>query len=89
MSSERYPCGIKPLTTKAQLNILPKLFHIDIPDTLSDAIEQAKTGDAVKQIGVEWAITQCKALMKANVPVLHFYTMGRSESTKQICENIF
>ncbi len=81
--------GIKPLTTKAQLNILPKLFHIDIPDTLSDAIEQAKTGDAVKQIGVEWAITQCKALMKANVPVLHFYTMGRSESTKQICENIF
>jgi methylenetetrahydrofolate reductase (NADPH) len=81
--------GIKPLTTKAQLNILPKLFHIDIPDTLSDAIEQAKTGDAVKQIGIEWAITQCKALMKANVPVLHFYTMGRSESTKQICENIF
>ncbi len=81
--------GIKPMTTKAQLNILPKLFHIDIPDALTDAIEQAKTTEAVKQIGIEWAIMQCKALIKAKAPVLHFYTMGRSEATKKICENIF
>jgi methylenetetrahydrofolate reductase (NADPH) len=81
--------GIKPLTTKSQLTLLPKLFHIDLPDTLTDEIEQAKTSDAVKEIGIEWAINQCKELIDAKVPVLHFYTMGKSGATKQICEKIF
>ncbi len=81
--------GIKPLTTKSQLTLLPKLFHIDLPDTLTDEIEQAKTSDAVKEIGIEWAIRQCKELIDAKVPVLHFYTMGKSGATKQICEKIF
>ncbi|MCC6818838.1 MAG: methylenetetrahydrofolate reductase [NAD(P)H] [Bacteroidia bacterium] len=81
--------GIKPLTTKSQLTLLPKLFHIDSPDELTDMVEQAKTQEAIKQIGIEWAIQQCKELIKAKVPVLHFYTMGRSDATKTICEKIF
>ncbi len=81
--------GIKPLATKAQLSVLPKLFNTDIPYELSDAVEKCKTADDAKQIGIEWAITQCKELIKANVPVLHFYTMGKSESTKKIGEQIF
>ncbi|MBL7836312.1 MAG: methylenetetrahydrofolate reductase [NAD(P)H] [Bacteroidetes bacterium] len=81
--------GIKPLTTKSQLTLLPKLFHIDLPDELTDRIEHAKNSEDVKRIGIEWAIEQCKELIAAKVPVLHFYTMGRSEATKQICEKIF
>lgn len=81
--------GIKPLTTKSQLTLLSKLFHIDLPDALTDEIEHAKSADAVKQIGINWAAEQCKELIKAKVPVLHFYTMGKSEATKQICEKIF
>ena len=81
--------GIKPLTTKSQLTLLPKLFHIDLPDALTDEIEQAKTTDVVKEIGIEWAIKQCQELIEAKVPVLHFYTMGKSGATKQICEKIF
>lgn len=81
--------GIKPLTAKTQLSLLPKLFHIDIPDALSEEAEQARSGDAVKQIGIEWAVQQCKELMQAGAPVLHFYTMGKSDATRQICEKIF
>lgn len=81
--------GIKPLATKSQINVLPKIFNIDIPSDLSDEVENAKTADAVKQIGIEWAIQQCKELMEKQVPVLHFYTMGKSESTKSICEKLF
>ncbi len=81
--------GIKPLTTKKQLLLLPKLFHIDIPDELTDEIEQAKSADSIKQIGIEWCAKQCKELIAAKVPVLHFYTMGKSDTTKQICEKIF
>ena len=81
--------GIKPLTTRNQLTVLPKLFHIDIPDQLTDEIEHAKSPEAVRQIGIEWAVQQCKELINAGAPVLHFYTMGRSEATRKICENIF
>lgn len=81
--------GIKPITAKSQLSLLPKLFHIDIPDALSDALDEAKTNEAVKQIGIDWAVTQCKELMKAGAPVLHFYTMGKSDATRHICEKIF
>jgi methylenetetrahydrofolate reductase (NADPH) len=81
--------GVKPLTSKNQLHILAKLFHIDIPDELTDEVEHAKSNDAIKQIGVEWCAQQCKELIAAKVPVLHFYTMGKSEATRKICEKVF
>ncbi|MBC7426190.1 MAG: methylenetetrahydrofolate reductase [NAD(P)H] [Bacteroidia bacterium] len=81
--------GIKPLTAKAQTSVLPKLFHIDIPFELTETIEKCKTTDDVKKAGVEWCIHQCKELVAAKVPVLHFYTMGRSEATKKIAEQVF
>jgi methylenetetrahydrofolate reductase (NADPH) len=49
-----------------------------------------KLGDKeVVEIGNQWAIEQCKELMKADVPVLHFYTMGKSAQTQAICQAIF
>lgn len=81
--------GIKPIATKKQLTVLPKVFHIDIPEALSDAVEKAKDDKQVKEIGIEWAIQQCKELKAAGVPVLHFYTMGRSEATKTIAQQVF
>lgn len=81
--------GIKPIATKKQLTVLPKIFHIDIPEALSEAVEKAKDDKQVKEIGIEWAIQQCKELKAAGVPVLHFYTMGRSEATKAIAQQVF
>jgi methylenetetrahydrofolate reductase (NADPH) len=71
------------------LQLLPKLFHIDLPDALTDEVEQAKNNEDVKKIGIEWCIQQCKELIDAKVPVLHFYTMGKSDATKLICSKIF
>lgn len=81
--------GLKPLTTKKQLTILPKVFHIDMPDDLVDAVEACKDDKAVKQVGIEWAIQQSKELKKAKVPVLHFYTMGHGEITRKIASEVF
>ena len=81
--------GLKPLATKKQLYALPKIFHIDIPEALSEAAENAKSDEAVKQIGIEWCIEQSKELRKANVPVLHYYTMGKSEATYKIAKEVF
>lgn len=81
--------GIKPLATKKQLSVLPKIFHIDLPDALVSAVENCKNNEQVNQVGIEWATQQCKELIAADVPVLHFYTMGKSHQTKQICKQIF
>jgi methylenetetrahydrofolate reductase (NADPH) len=81
--------GIKPLTTKKQLTILPKVFHIDIPEELVIEVEKCKDDKAVKQVGIEWAIQQSKELKAANTPVLHYYTMGMSETTKAIATQVF
>jgi len=81
--------GIKPLATKKQLNVLPKIFHIDLPDALVSAVESCKNNEEVNQVGIEWAAQQCKELMAQDVPVLHFYTMGKSHQTKEICKRIF
>jgi methylenetetrahydrofolate reductase (NADPH) len=81
--------GIKPLSTKSQLRVLPKTFHIDLPDDLVNAVESCQNNQEVQQAGIDWAIAQCKELIAHDVPVLHFYTMGKSAQTKQICNAIF
>jgi methylenetetrahydrofolate reductase (NADPH) len=81
--------GLKPLTTKKQLTVLPKVFHIDIPEELVLAVENCKDDKAVKQVGIEWAVEQSKQLKAAKVPVLHYYTMGLSEVTKAIASQVF
>lgn len=81
--------GIKPLSTKKQLLVLPKIFNIDLPESLTNEVERCQNDAQVAEIGTNWAIQQCKELMNADVPVLHFYTMGKSSQTKTICESIF
>lgn len=81
--------GIKPITGKSQLTVLPKTFHIDLPEDLSDAIEHCKDNAAVKEVGIEWCIQQSKELMKAGVPTLHFYSMGKSDPIYRIAKSLF
>ncbi|MBS1532066.1 MAG: methylenetetrahydrofolate reductase [NAD(P)H] [Bacteroidetes bacterium] len=81
--------GLKPITSSKQLISLPKVFHIDIPEELSDLVHSCKTEKDVKDAGVEWMINQCKELMDFGVPVLHFYTMSNPGPTRKIAEAIF
>lgn len=81
--------GLKILSTKAQIKTLPKIFKIDIPHDFYEALEKCKDDKAVKEIGIQWCIEQCKEMMKANVPCVHFYTMGTSESTRRVAKEVF
>lgn len=81
--------GLKPLASKAQLNVIPHHFHINLPDDLVQAVEKAKTDAEVKQIGIEWCIAQSKELMKGGAPILHYYTMGKATSTQAIAKAVF
>ncbi|MFQ3576258.1 MAG: methylenetetrahydrofolate reductase [NAD(P)H] [Cytophagales bacterium] len=81
--------GLKPLTTKKQLTILPSIFHLDIPEALSNEVLKAKDAESVKRIGIDWCIEQSKELKKAGVPVLHYYTMSKSDAIKEIASKVF
>jgi methylenetetrahydrofolate reductase (NADPH) len=81
--------GLKPITSSKQLISLPKVFHLDIPLELSEAIQACGSEKDVKQVGIEWMINQCKELKSMGAPVLHFYTMGNPEPTKKIAQAVF
>ncbi|MBX2970298.1 MAG: methylenetetrahydrofolate reductase [NAD(P)H] [Cyclobacteriaceae bacterium] len=81
--------GIKPITTKNQVSVLPTIFHIDLPEALADEVEKCKDNAAVRQVGVEWAVKQSKELIKAGVPTLHFYSMGKSDPIYRIAKELF
>ena len=69
--------GLKPISNKKQLNILPKVFHVDIPNDLSNEIMKCKTDADVEIVGTEWLTQQSKELKEFGVPVLHYYTVGK------------
>jgi methylenetetrahydrofolate reductase (NADPH) len=81
--------GIKPITGRGQLTILPKAFHIDIPEELSEEVEKCKDNAGVKEVGIEWCINQSKELIKHGVPTLHFYSMGKSDPIYRIAKALF
>ena len=81
--------GIKPIAVKRHLQLLPQVFRIDLPEALISSVESCKTNKDVRQVGVEWAIQQSKELLAAGVPVLHYYSMGKSDNIEKIASAIF
>jgi methylenetetrahydrofolate reductase (NADPH) len=76
--------GIKPMSTKKQLTLLPQRFHLNVPNPLVDQVLKCKTNEAVRQVGVEWAIQQTKELIEFGAPCIHFYSMGKSDNVQKI-----
>ena len=81
--------GLKPLTKLYQLNSIPRLFYIDMPEALSKEMMKAKDASARKEVGIEWLIEQSKELKAKGVPCLHYYTMGDVETIRRIAEAVY
>lgn len=80
--------GLKPITTKKQLTVLPRTFHVDIPDDLSTEVLKCKTDKEVEEVGTQWLIQQSGELKQFGVPVLHYYTLGKPKVIKKVVESI-
>jgi len=81
--------GLKPITNKKQLTILPNIFYVDIPTDLRSAMLAATTDEACEQVGTEWLINQSRELKAAGVPVLHYYTLGKPKVVKDVVAAVF
>ena len=81
--------GIKPIAVKRHLHVLPQVFRLDLPQELVEQIEACKDNKQIREVGIKWAIQQSKELIKAGVPVLHYYSMGKSDNIKKIAKEVF
>ncbi|MCX6229913.1 MAG: methylenetetrahydrofolate reductase [NAD(P)H] [Bacteroidetes bacterium] len=81
--------GIKPISLRSHLSILPQTFYIDLPEELTKEVIKCKTDAEVRRVGVEWSIKQCKDLVAHNVPIIHFYTMGKSDNIATIAKAVY
>jgi methylenetetrahydrofolate reductase (NADPH) len=80
--------GLKPITSKKQLAIIPRTFHVDIPQALASEIMKCKTDEEVEIVGQEWLLQQSKELKAANVPVLHYYTLGKPNVIANVVKDL-
>jgi len=81
--------GLKPLSTRRQLEILPKIFHLHMPDDLVKAVSACENDTQARQVGIEWGIQQSRELMAGGAPVLHYYTMGKGDNVAKIAHEVF
>ena len=81
--------GIKPIAIERHLQVLPQVFKLDLPEDLISEVEKCKNNNDVRKVGVEWAIEQSKELIASGVPVVHFYSMGKSDNIKAIASSVF
>jgi methylenetetrahydrofolate reductase (NADPH) len=81
--------GIKPFGKLAQLNVIPKTFHLDLPQELAVEAAKCTTDEEAKALGVEWTTAQCKELIAHGVPSIHFYTISAVDSIRKVAEQIY
>ena len=81
--------GIKPLSKLSQLTLVPKTFRCDLPELLAHELFRCTTDEAVKQVGIEWAVEQCRDLIAHGVPSIHFYTVSAVDSIAQIAPRVY
>ena len=81
--------GMKPISALNDINLLPQTFHIDLPDELVRELRKCTSDNDAREVGIEWATRQSKELIKAGVPGIHYYTLGRSDNIARIVRASF
>lgn len=80
--------GLKPISIKDHLQMLPRTFNLTIPHDLVKAIGTCTDNKQVKEVGIEWTSAQIKELMAKGFPFIHIYTMGQVDHIVKISEQV-
>ncbi len=80
--------GLKPVSIKEHLHVLPRTFNLTIPSDLVKEMNKCKDNQQVRQVGVEWTTNQIKELIANGHNFVHIYTMGKVDHIIKISENV-
>ncbi len=81
--------GLKPISNSRQVELLPRSFHIDIPQQLVSLLQQTTNNAEAYQVGIDWCIRQSRDLISHGVPAIHYYTMAKPDNVVQIVSEVF
>ena len=59
-----------------------------LPAALLRSVARCTDDAAIARVGTHWATEQCRTLLDNGVRGIHFYTLNRSDATRQIYENL-
>ena len=77
--------GIMPITNVAQVERFTQMCGASIPRELLERLRRVQDDPAlVMATGIEHAIRQCRRLLEADAPGVHFYTLNKSHATRSI-----
>lgn len=68
--------GLKIVTSKRQVEILPEIFHTKMPFELYKSIDECENNSEACEIGIKHAISQFKELEEYGVPCIHLFSMN-------------
>ncbi|NJK97110.1 MAG: hypothetical protein HC905_21285 [Bacteroidales bacterium] len=81
--------GIIPITAYQQIKRFTQMSGGTLPAALLDTMESYKDTPAkVYQVGMDYAIQQCRDLLIMGAPGIHFYTLNKSRATVEIFETL-
>jgi len=81
--------GIMPITSKGGMLRMAELaLGARFPAALLRAAGRCANDQAVAKVGVHWATEQCRDLLDHQVRGIHFYTLNKSDATRQIYDNL-
>jgi methylenetetrahydrofolate reductase (NADPH) len=81
--------GIVPILSGTQITKFTQLCGSKIPPPLRKKLDELGEDDeAATEFGIEYATNQCRELLQAGVPGLHFYTLNKSHSTVRVLKNL-
>lgn len=81
--------GIMPITSKGGMVRMAELAAgAHFPAKLLRAVGRCADDDAVARVGISWATEQCADLLHHGVRGIHFYTLNKSDATRQIYQNL-
>jgi methylenetetrahydrofolate reductase (NADPH) len=79
--------GIMPITEFARIQRITSLCGAQIPPALSAQLEAAREDKRAQfELGVAYAIDQCRELLDQGVPGIHFYVLNKSAACRQILD---
>jgi len=81
--------GIVAILSGTQITKFTQLCGAKIPPPLRKKLDELGEHDeAATEFGIEYATAQCRELLRAGVPGLHFYTLNKSHSTVRVLKNL-
>lgn len=76
--------GLKPIVNRRQLNLLPAVFGVTLPDSLKAALLACDSDEQAKQVGVDWCYRQADDLYEHDVKSIHFYSHNAMPSVQHV-----